>query len=63
MRIPERPKEKAEMEIHIHCNKLLQIAEELVAAHDPYTAYNAVHRLRSVIGMLDDATTRYRKYA
>jgi hypothetical protein len=56
-------KDEARREIMTHLSTLQDRCGELLAARDPFSVYNEVGGLRSLVGQIDSAAQRYRRLA
>jgi hypothetical protein len=59
----DQRKENARRELFVHLGDIQDLCESLLAARDPFSAYNEMHRLRSLAGQAEFAAKRYRDIA
>ncbi len=59
----ETVSERAKKEMFVHLAELYEECESLLASRDGVAVYNGLQKLRSLIGQIDNAAQRYRRYA
>ena len=53
-------KDEVRRQIMTHLSELQERCNDLLAAKDPFSVYNNVAGLRSLVGQIDSAARRYR---
>jgi hypothetical protein len=53
-------KDESGREVLTHLETLKERCSGLLAARDPFSVYNSVHALKSLVGQIESAARRYR---